>query len=228
MAKLLCSLAENYINFLSKDLMVIAASSQSDLSLENPTIQSILASLDLLQEWVNIHESILERWESKKFFGFSQFASNANYSAVFGQIIGIVVNVQAQGGAHTFISLTGMQKLDHLLNKIKIKSLECMNYIFRYIFDMVSNETKLESPFLSRGLQLCPTLIVSLVDIAQRRNIEELAEDETYSDIIVESLESLCLFVGEKEFYDHFVKFSRILLVNVCLTLMRTSKSEYD
>jgi len=41
-----------------------------------------------------------------------------------------------------------------------------------------------------------------LIDIAQRRNIEDLIDDEMYQDIIVEGIETLALFAAEKEYYD--------------------------
>ena len=55
-----------------------------------------------------------------------------------------------------------------------------------------------------------------------------IIEDETFQDIIVESMETLCLFVGEKEFYDILVEKSKELLVKVCLNLMRTTSQEYE
>jgi hypothetical protein len=45
---------------------------------------------------------------------------------------------------------------------------------------MMPNQFKNESPFLDKGIKICPSLINSLVDIAQRPNIEDLIEDETY------------------------------------------------
>lgn len=128
---------------------------------------------------MNVHESILERWESKKFFGFNHFTQNTHYSAIFTQILGIIVQATGQN-TQSIISLTGMQKLDHLLNRIKVKALECLNYSYKYLFELVPNSVKAESPFLPRGIQLTPFLVSSLIDIAQRQNIEDLIEDETY------------------------------------------------
>lgn len=47
-ANLMCKLAEHYIQLLSSDLMLISASSPSSLTLDNPAIQKVLTSLDLL------------------------------------------------------------------------------------------------------------------------------------------------------------------------------------
>lgn len=91
----------------------------------------------------------------------------------------------------SFVSLSGIEKLDQLLNKIKIKTLECFNSIFRYILDEVPNQTKLESPFLAKGKQLCPYFINTLVYMADRPDLEELLLDEYYHDILTESMEAL-------------------------------------
>lgn len=41
---------------------------------------------------------------------------------------------------------------------------------------------------------------------------------------MVESMETLALFIGEKEFYDLIVASSRSILVNIGLNLMKTTK----
>jgi hypothetical protein len=59
----------------------------------------------------------------------------------------------------------------------------------------------LESPFIQKALTLCPYFISTLLSIAKRPDILEFIHDETYQDIIVETIESLVLFSGEKEFF---------------------------
>jgi hypothetical protein len=72
------------------DLMVLAAQA-SELSLNTPLVQKILASLDLLLIWVRIHENVLERYESKRYFGFQNFALNANYARAFNALLGLII-----------------------------------------------------------------------------------------------------------------------------------------
>ena len=176
---------------------------------------------------MNIHESILERWESRKHFGFPVFLQNAPYSAIFTQILGIVVQTPEQP-THSFISVTGLEKLDNLLNNIKTKALECLNYVYRYMFENVPNQVKSESPFLPKAVQLCPYIISSLLDLSQRPNIDTLMDDESYHNMLVECIETLAMFAAEKEFYEIVMKWCRALLVNVGLTLMRTGRTEYE
>jgi hypothetical protein len=48
MSRLLCQVVDKYVQLLTRDLMIIQASSSQDLSLENPVIQSLLSSLDIV------------------------------------------------------------------------------------------------------------------------------------------------------------------------------------
>lgn len=67
-----------------------------------------------------------------------------------------------------------------------------------------------------------------MLSIAQKPEIEKIIADETFQNIIVEALETLSIFVGEKEFYEIVFDKSKELLVKVCLNLMRTTASEYE
>lgn len=140
------------------------------LETDNPSIVRIMTYLDILQQWANIHESILERYESKKFFAFHLFTQDKGYAVVFTQLIGVIVQVPSQD-VNSFISITGFEKLDQLLNNIKIKTLECLNSIYNYILNEIPNTTKLESPFLEKGLTLCPYFIRTLLSVASRQDI---------------------------------------------------------
>jgi len=72
----------------------------------------------------------------------------------------------------SFISITGIEKLDQLINNMKIKTLECLNTIYNYIFEEVPSPVKQQSPFLQKGLQLCPHLIKTLIVIGSRADLE--------------------------------------------------------
>jgi hypothetical protein len=86
--------------------------------MESPHIQETLSHLDILQEWLTTHTSILERWESKKYFGFSAMMLSSHYSTTLAKILSLTVNIQ---GAETtgLFSCTGLEKLDNLLNRVK-------------------------------------------------------------------------------------------------------------
>lgn len=52
----------------------------------------MVASLSVLQEWANVHESILERYESKRFYAFHLFTGSQYYANVLTQMVGIVIS----------------------------------------------------------------------------------------------------------------------------------------
>jgi len=111
---------------------------QNTLAFDSPLAQQTLITLEMISEWLNVHINILEKWESRKYFGFDKISSNATYSETLASILVIKLPLQgvASGG---FISLTGLEKLDNLLNKVKERALVILNYIFKYLFEKVSN-----------------------------------------------------------------------------------------
>jgi hypothetical protein len=157
-ATLMCKLADHYVSKLGSDLMVVGSLPAGGLTVDNPQIQSILAALDLLQQWTSVHQSVLEKFQSKKYYAYQLFATSEAYAFTFISIIGILVQSPSQD-MKCFISLTGIEKLDQLLNSVKVKTLECLNSIFTYIFEEVPNNTKKESVFLIKAGQLCPFIV---------------------------------------------------------------------
>lgn len=187
-------------------------------------MQATFNILEVISEWLNVHMNILERWESRKYFGFNRIAQSAVYSETLASVL--VINVPINGVMNAFISLTGMDKLDNLLNKVKERSLVILNYIFRFLFEKVANSEKRRSPFLPRALQFAPYLSQSLISVCKRPDFLKLQEDETFCEVLIEGTDTLTLFSGEQEFQDELVKQSKDLLVHVALTMMRTVSQE--
>jgi hypothetical protein len=117
----------------------------------------------------------------------------------------LVINIPVNGIVNSFISLTGLEKLDNLLNKVKERSLCILNYIFRYLFEKVPNSEKKRSPYLARALQFSPYLSQSLIAVCKRPDLLKLIEDETFSEVLIEGIDTLVLFSGEQEFQDELV-----------------------
>ncbi len=107
--------------------------------------------------------NILERWESRKYFGFDRISQSTAYSETLASIL--VINIPINGVMNSFISITGLEKLDNLLNKLKERSLVVLNYIFRYLFEVVPNSVTKQSPYLPRAIQFAPYLSQSLIAV---------------------------------------------------------------
>jgi hypothetical protein len=71
-AKTLCKLVDDNLAALGGYLIQIGQMipQQAQLTLEVPAVAATLQSLELIQDWLSIHISILERWESRSNFGF--------------------------------------------------------------------------------------------------------------------------------------------------------------
>jgi hypothetical protein len=64
--------------------------------------------------------------------------------------------------------------------------------------------------------------------ISSREDLESIIQDEFYQDLIVEVMETLSMFIHEKEFYNLISADMQRIGVNIGLTLLRTSKSELE
>ena len=74
------------------------------------------------------------------------------------KILSITVPIGGINGVTQFLTITGVEKLDNLMNKVKVSALEFLNQILRYIFEKVPNSEKKKSPFLPKGIQFSPYL----------------------------------------------------------------------
>jgi hypothetical protein len=75
-------------------------------------------------------------------------------------------------------------------------------------------------------LTLCPYFITTLLSISKRPDILALIDNETYQDVIVETIETLVLFIGEQEFFTILEPTYKDVVVHICFNLLRTSPAE--
>ena len=75
-------------------------------SLIGDNLAESLVHLDLLLEWLHIHTNILERWESKKYFGYALIMASETYANTMAKLLS--VSVASEG----LFSCSGNTKLD--------------------------------------------------------------------------------------------------------------------
>jgi hypothetical protein len=92
-AKTLCKLVDDHIAALGGYLMQIGQmmSQQAQLTIEVPAVAATLQSLEVIQEWLNIHNNIMERWESRNNFGYAHLSESASYAQSLAKILSIMV-----------------------------------------------------------------------------------------------------------------------------------------
>lgn len=108
-----------------------------------------------------VHSNVLEKFESKKYICFDHFAQNKRYAALFTQLVGLLVATPEQN-LSSIISISGREILDEKLNQIKLRALQCINMLFKYVFDEVPTTQKDQSPFLEQGGKLYPFIVSTL------------------------------------------------------------------
>lgn len=94
----------------------------------------------------------MERWESRSYFGYGQISESASYAQTLAKILSIMVTIQGGVNPQSFVSTTGLQILDDLVNKMKSLALEFLNHILKYIFEKVPNSVKKNSAFLPKSI----------------------------------------------------------------------------
>ena len=92
------------------------------------------------------------------------------------------------------INITGLQILDNVVNQLKTKSLECINFLLKKKDKtcqvLISNS---QHQIILGLVNLVPLVIQSLIIFGQRTDLEQLLDEETISNFVVEALENLSL-----------------------------------
>jgi hypothetical protein len=137
LATLLCKLADEQIGMIGG---LITQMNASSLTVESPAVEEALGLLDVLYEWCVMHVNLLERWESKKHFGFSLMSQSQPYANTIAKLLSISFPLGRQTAlpeSARLISVTGIAKLDNLINKVKHRCHEYLNQIYTYLFEKV-------------------------------------------------------------------------------------------
>jgi hypothetical protein len=96
--------------------------------------------------------------------------------------------------------MTGMEKLDNVLNQMKTHALEYLNYILRYIFEKIPNVEKKKSTYLMKCVYFSPYLCRSLISACKMPGIMKACQEEIFGELIIEAIETIAYFCGESEF----------------------------
>jgi len=87
---------------------------------------------------------------------------------------------------------------------------------------------QLNSPVVAKCIAVAHNLIASARGISADPNLEAYMEDETYSELVVQLFETLCIISADKKFSDTFIAEMKNIVVQVCLNQIKFSKSEAE
>lgn len=235
--QVLCRLVDEQIAMIGQILMELAAivsqpNGQAQLfTADHPIIQRATVLLEVVNEWMILHVNTMEKWDSKKNFGYQLMTQSGGYANSLAKILSISFPINGQAQIHssaTLISVTGIAKLDSIINKVKHRAHEYLNYVYRYLFEKVHASVKAQSPFLAKGIQFCPYLINSIMHFSTRPDFDEVTDNDTFSELIIEAIDTLVLFTGEKEFAQIIGANAKNLLVHIGFNYMRTTAKEME
>jgi hypothetical protein len=197
--------------------------------MQNELVQSVMKKIDLIHSFAKMLYRILEKLTAKNMFMkvYHDLIESAPLASILVRVFGIGVQIPNSPNNNSVINITGLQQLDNLINQLKTKALECINYFLKkqdktckYITQKGGNQVLI-------GLtNLVPLMIQSLIIFGQRTDIENLLDETTISNFIEEALENLSLTTSFDQFKDIFFRYLPNLILDVGLTLIKTTESE--
>lgn len=128
----------------------------------------------------------------------------------------------------SLISFSGFAKLDSILNQTKMKVFGCLSFMLKYIFVEMMVEETLLAPIACKMVLLLPHLIESGKLFAIDPQLNQMMQDENYSDLMVELLDVLIITSEQQQYQDIFIANKAKILVSLCLNLMKTSETEAE
>ena len=98
----------------------------------DPLAVSIMTQLEVLHSWAGMFKRIIERFESSNYKNFNVIIRSDDLATVMTNLLALTVNQNSALHATSIVSFSGLQKLDQLLNQIKIRVIESQNMLLEY------------------------------------------------------------------------------------------------
>ena len=155
------------------------------------------------------------------------FVTSPHLASIFIRVFGIGIQIPNSPNNISVINITGLQILDNIINQLKTKSLECINFLLKNKDKMCESLIQQNQHQVLNGLSnLIPMMIQSLIIFGQRSDLEQLLDEETISSFVVEALENLSLTTQYDNFKEIFFRFLPNLVLDVGLNLIKTTETE--
>jgi len=143
-----------------------------------------MAQLEILHAWAGMFARLIERFESRKYDNFDVLIRSEDLASVLFALIALTANKSNMHHLSSVISFSGLQKLDQILNQTKTKVLESVNMLLEYALQLNEN-VQVQLPIVNKAISFTPHLIISARSFATYPAMQDLLEDENYSELIV-------------------------------------------
>ena len=150
----------------------------------DPLAVSIMTQLEVLHSWAGMFKRIIERFESSNYKNFNVIIRSDDLATVMTNLLALTVNQNSALHATSIVSFSGLQKLDQLLNQIKIRVIESQNMLLEYTLQL-NEAQQTSSPILTKAIAIAPHMVNSACLLCSDPRLEEYLDDEDYPELIV-------------------------------------------
>ena len=156
-------------------------------------------SLEVLLAWVRMHERQLEQTVQKKYL-MQSFA----HSEVFASSLVSLLKLSSNGDPALIAQGSLIPKLDDQLNGVKVKALDCIVLLTKYVYDEIGDEKK-ECPLLLGLVVNVNILMSTAISLASLPNFESITKDnEPIASLMTSILSLLAILSQDSAFYEAF------------------------
>ncbi len=157
-----------------------------------------------------------------EYFSFTQ-----NITVILVQSVQLLAVVGAQR-PDTVRSCTGFPEFDEELNELKERALAFSNAMVEHMYNTSLVTRMPSSPLFVLCKTLGPLALFSLVSlcVSEHDQLEKLLDKGITADLVVEFLKLLCNMLEDNNFYVLFSANKEKIVVDIVLTLLRTTLKE--
>ena len=154
---------------LNTDILALNISLKQDqlqLTRENPLVENIMQKIDIIGHFIRMILRVFEKTTSKPKYmkSYIQFAQSGHLASIFIRVFGIGIQIPNSPNNNSVINITGLQVLDNIINQLKTKSLQCINFLLKKKNTEIENLINTQHHQVINGLiTFVPLLIQSLI-----------------------------------------------------------------
>lgn len=127
--------------------------------------------MESLRVWTETIKNFISKLDKHKGNLLEHVINKENLILVFTKALCIYLNTELQI-KDCFISTCGFERLDQLMNDVKIKVLRCMNKVFEFIFEIRGQIKVTTSKFYSLLPTILPLLIKTIINFCTCEKID--------------------------------------------------------
>ena len=106
---------------------------QLQLTQQNPLVMSIMQKIDIIGSFIKMTYRVLEKVTQRSSYSkaYYTFIESPKLAAILIRVFGIGIQIPNSPNNNSVINITGLQTLDNLINQLKTKALESINFLLK-------------------------------------------------------------------------------------------------